>query len=182
MILEYMAAGDWHERARALAAEGYRFIDLTVLDRSSLAWPGAEREPRFLVVVQLVNRIEGKRETVRIAAEGDPPTVPSVTDVWPGANFFEREGFDLFGVTFDGHPNLKRIMLPDEWEGHPLRKDYGVGKVTVEYLPQPFIQIDTPGQGTTRLDAAAEVDRLGQIAEDSAPTPEDVPSGREMTR
>jgi NADH:ubiquinone oxidoreductase subunit C len=164
MNLEYMGAGEWLERARSLADDGWIFIDLTALDRSSLAFPGAEQEPRFLVVLQLMHRAKDERQTIRVAAEGEPPTVPSVTPVWPGANFFEREVYDLFGVTFDGHPDLKRIMLPDEWEGHPLRKDYGVGKVTVEYLPQPFIQIDTPGQGTTKHDAAVEVDRLGQVA------------------
>jgi NADH:ubiquinone oxidoreductase subunit C len=172
---EYIGAGEWHDRARALADEGYLCIDLTALDRSSLAWPGAEREPRFLVVVQVLNRGDGKRQTIRIAAEGEPPTVPSVTDVWSGANFFEREAFDLFGIVFEGHPNLKRIMLPDEWEGHPLRKDYGVGKIAIEYVPQPFIQIDTPGQGTTKHESAADVDRLGQVSpEEREATPEDV--------
>ena len=57
---------------------------------------------------------------------GDYPAVDSLTPLWPGANFFEREVFDLFGVRFNEHPNLKRIMMPDNWEGHPLRRDYPV--------------------------------------------------------
>ncbi|MGH2808832.1 MAG: NADH-quinone oxidoreductase subunit C [Actinomycetota bacterium] len=170
MKLDYLNAGEWGERAGALAGEGWSFIDLTAIDRSSLAFPGAEQEPRFLVVAQLLNRAKGERQTIRIAAGGDPPAVPSVTGVWPGANFFEREIYDLFGVHFDGHPDLKRIMLPDEWEGHPLRKNYGVGKVAVEYLPQPFIQIDSPGQSTSQDGSGVEVDRLGQVAREPRDT------------
>ena len=68
------------------------------------------------------------KERVRLKArlDGSSPVIESVTSVWPSANFYEREVFDLFGVRFTGHPNLKRIMMPDDWEGHPLRKDYPV--------------------------------------------------------
>ena len=68
-----------------------------------------------------------------VGVDGEPPAVPSVTGIWPGANWFEREAYDMFGIVFEGHPNLTRILMPDEWEGHPLRKDYSVGKVPVEY-------------------------------------------------
>jgi NADH-quinone oxidoreductase subunit C len=83
-------------------------------------------EPRFEVVYHLL--AIAKRERVRLKArlDGSSPAIESVTSVWPSANFYEREVFDLFGVRFSGHPNLKRIMMPDDWEGHPLRKDYPV--------------------------------------------------------
>jgi NADH-quinone oxidoreductase subunit C len=58
--------------------------------------------------------------------DGDAPSVESITSVWPSANFYEREVFDLFGIGIEGHPNLRRIMMPDDWQGHPLRKDYPV--------------------------------------------------------
>ncbi len=114
--------------------------------------------------VQALNRERRERQTIHIAAEGEPPTVPSVTPLWPTANFMERETFDLMGIVFEGHPNLTRIMMPDGWEGHPLRKDYGVGKVPIDFLPQPLLQIQTPGQSSKSQEALQEVDELGQPA------------------
>ena len=155
--MDTLSASDWSQRARALADEGWALMDLCGVDRLGLGG-----ETRFEVVVQLLHIAQRERLSVHIAAEGDPPLVPSVTPVWPTANFMEREAYDLFGIRFDGHPNLTRIMMPDEWEGHPLRKDYGVGKVPVEFVPQPLMQIDAPGQSPQSEEAAAEVDRLGQ--------------------
>jgi NADH-quinone oxidoreductase subunit C len=83
-------------------------------------------QPRFEVVYHLLSI--PKKERVRLKARLDDasPVIESVTSVWPAANNFEREVFDLFGVRFTGHPYLQRIMMPDNWEGHPLRKDYPV--------------------------------------------------------
>jgi NADH-quinone oxidoreductase subunit C len=83
-------------------------------------------EPRFEVVYHLLSIPKKERVRLKVRLEGSSAAVESVTSVWPSANFYEREVFDLFGVRFTGHPNLKRIMLPDDWEGHPLRKDYPV--------------------------------------------------------
>jgi NADH-quinone oxidoreductase subunit C len=84
------------------------------------------QEPRFEVVYQLFSTINKKYLRLKVKLQGEDPNLDSVTSTWPGANFFEREVWDLFGVRFDQHPNLDRIMMPDNWEGHPLRKDYPV--------------------------------------------------------
>jgi NADH-quinone oxidoreductase subunit C len=83
-------------------------------------------EPRFEVVYHLLSIPAKERVRLKARLDGSSPVIESVTSVWPSANFYEREVFDLFGVRFTGHPNLERIMMPDDWEGHPLRKDYPV--------------------------------------------------------
>lgn len=94
------------------------------------------RVPRFDVVYHLVSPHRRARVRLRVrVGEGEP--VPSVTGVWPGAGWPEREVFDLFGIVFDGHPDLRRLLMPDDWEGHPLRKDYPVQvqKDVQTYMP-----------------------------------------------
>jgi NADH:ubiquinone oxidoreductase subunit C len=125
---------------------------------------------RFEIVAQFLHRERRERGTVHVLAAGEPPTLPSITSLWPSADFMEREAFDLVGIVFEGHPNLKRIMLPDEWEGHPLRKDYGVGKIPIEFIPQPFLQFDSPHQQPNSPEAGVTVDRLGQAKVDSGET------------
>jgi len=83
-------------------------------------------EPRFEVIYHLLSISKKERVRLKVRLASDSPAVESVTSVWPSANFFEREVFDLFGIRFTGHPYLRRIQMPEEWEGHPLRKDYPV--------------------------------------------------------
>ncbi|HZQ67596.1 MAG TPA: NADH-quinone oxidoreductase subunit C [Terriglobales bacterium] len=84
------------------------------------------QEPRFEVIYHLLSISKKERLRLKVRLHGSNPSLSSVTSIWPGANYFEREVYDLFGVRFDGHPYLRRIMMPENWEGHPLRKDYPV--------------------------------------------------------
>ncbi len=92
--------------------------DLTAVD-----WPKSEK--RFELVLNLYSFAHNARLRIKTRAAASEP-VPSVTGVWPTANWLEREAFDMFGIEFAGHPGLKRILLPEEWQGHPLRKDYDI--------------------------------------------------------
>ncbi len=92
------------------------------------------RRSRFEVVVNLLSLSLNRRLRILTALPpGNPPVVPSLVPVYPGANFLEREVYDMFGVVFDGHPDLTRILMPDDWEGYPLRRDFGVGAVPVQF-------------------------------------------------
>ena len=103
------------------------FIDLCAVDHLS------RPEGRFEVVVNLLSMRLPLRLRIHVAVPEEDPQVPSLSGVFAGANFFEREAYDLFGIRFSGHPDLTRILLPDEWEGHPLRKDTPVGAVPVQF-------------------------------------------------
>jgi NADH-quinone oxidoreductase subunit C len=83
-------------------------------------------EPRFEVVYHLLSITKKERVRLKVRLDGSSPALDSVTQVWPAANYFEREVFDLFGVRFAGHPYLRRLLMPEDWEGHPMRKDYPV--------------------------------------------------------
>jgi NADH-quinone oxidoreductase subunit C len=84
------------------------------------------QEPRFEVVYHLLSIPKKERVRLKVRLNSGSPAVESVTPLWPAANFFEREVYDLFGVRFNGHPYLRRLLMPEDWEGHPLRKDYPV--------------------------------------------------------
>ena len=83
-------------------------------------------EPRFEIIYHLLSIPNRERVRLKVRLNSSSPVIESVTGVWPGANYFEREVFDLFGIRFTGHPYLRRILMPEDWEGHPLRKDYPV--------------------------------------------------------
>jgi NADH-quinone oxidoreductase subunit C len=98
----------------------YNFLsDITCVD-----WYPAE--PRFEVVYHLLSISKKERVRLKVRIDSSSLAVESLTSVWPGANYFEREVFDLFGIRFTGHPYLVRLLMPEDWEGHPLRKDYPV--------------------------------------------------------
>ena len=108
------------EAARAVQQAGYNFFE----DCTAVDWYPSE--PRFQVSYHIVSHTLKRRVRLAVRLPGEDPVVDSITPVWPSANFYEREVFDLFGIRFAGHPNLTRIMMPTDWEGHPLRKDYPV--------------------------------------------------------
>jgi len=95
--------------------------DVTAVDRLDLP----ESTPRFEVVYHLYSLQHRRRVRLKVRVNGGE-AVPTVTGLWPAANWHEREVFDMFGVPFEGHPDLRRILMPEDWEGHPLRKDYPV--------------------------------------------------------
>ncbi|MBB5829410.1 NADH-quinone oxidoreductase subunit C [Micromonospora carbonacea] len=107
---------------------------------SGVDYLGAD-ERRLHVVYQLTSMTYRRRLRLEAAVSVEAPHLPSVTAVYPTADWQEREAYDMFGIVFDGHPNLTRILMPDDWEGHPQRKDYPLGGVPVEYkgaeIPPP---------------------------------------------
>jgi NADH-quinone oxidoreductase subunit C len=94
-------------------------------------WP--EQEPRFYVVYQLYSLEKHLRLGVRVPISGKSPSLPSLVDLFANANWREREIWDMFGIRFEGHPDLRRILMPHDWQGHPLRKDYPLGYEEVQF-------------------------------------------------
>jgi NADH-quinone oxidoreductase subunit C len=119
----YAARDDMPELARALRDRpelAYTLlIELTAVDY----WP---REPRFEIVYLLVSIVHRRRLRLKVRLHGDDARVATACDVWPAANWLEREVWDLFGIVFEGHPDPRRLLMPEDWEGFPLRKDYPV--------------------------------------------------------
>jgi len=115
-----IAADQIRAVCRTLETAGYNFLeDVTCVD-----W--YPNEPRFQVTYHILSHQLKERVRLHAMVESTDPSIDSITAVWPSANYYEREVWDLFGIRFNGHPSLRRIMLPEEWEGHPLRKDYPV--------------------------------------------------------
>lgn len=122
LTIEVGAAAGWTmlELLKTDPELAYVFLaDLTCVDRYPV-------EPRFEIVYHLLSFKTRARLRLKVCVPGENPRLDSVTGLWPGANWLECEVFDLFGVQFAGHPNLRRLLMPEDWEGHPLRKDYPV--------------------------------------------------------
>jgi NADH-quinone oxidoreductase subunit C len=122
---------------KALVDDGYQMcVDLTAVDyltHPGRALPDGVDAARFEVVVSLLDIDSARRLRVRVQVPDDDAVLPTLFDVWPGTEALEREVFDMFGISFDGHPDLSRILMPEDWIGHPLRKDYEVGEIPVQF-------------------------------------------------
>ena len=130
-------------------------VDLTAVDYLLMpgrTLPDGITAARFEVVVNLLSMAKRERLRIRVQVPGEPPTIPTLFDVHPGTEAMEREVFDMFGIVFDGHPDLTRILMPEDWEGHPLRKDYSKGSIPVQFS----VDMASPGQlpGTPAGDTA----------------------------
>lgn len=129
------------EVARALKDEGFEMCaDLTAVDY--LVHPGRPLldgvpAERFEVALNLLSLSQRRRVRVRVQVPASDPAVASVFELWAGAEAMEREAYDMYGIRFDGHPDLTRILMPEDWEGHPLRKDYATGRVPVQFKHPP---------------------------------------------
>ncbi|MDH3498998.1 MAG: NADH-quinone oxidoreductase subunit C [Acidimicrobiia bacterium] len=123
-----VVASDFRAFAEAAKAAGFEVCtDVTAVDYHRA------RRIRFEVVASLLSHQHNLRIRLRVPLAADALIVPSLVPVYPGTSFFERETYDMFGVEFEGHPDLTRILMPDEWVGHPLRKDFATGEVPVQF-------------------------------------------------
>ena len=122
--------GDGFEMCADLCAVDY-------LSHPGRHLPDGVHAERFEVVVNLLSLSQARRVRIRVQVPESDATVPSLFDHYPGTEAMEREAYDLFGVVFTGHPDMTRILMPEDWEGHPLRKDYGVGRVPVQFKGAP---------------------------------------------
>ena len=164
-IIERTDVRGVHARLEALKAEGYTML----LDLGAVDYP--ERDARFDVVYHLLKmpaKVAGvaelgtpQRFRLLCSVDGAHPHVPTAVDLWKSADWAEREVFDLFGIVFDGHPDLRRIQMPNDWEGYPLRKDYPLRGPARDRAPRPAfalksnVQAGTPPSGQT-LEALQE--------------------------
>lgn len=128
----------WLEVASALLADGWNMcIDVTAVDYSQYKadrkLPSTVTGERFEVVAAFISHERRERIRARVQVPADDPTIDSLYTLYPGSDYLEREVYDLMGITFDGHPDLSRILMPEDWQGHPLRKDYAVGAIPVQF-------------------------------------------------
>ena len=126
----------------SLRDEGWlQLIDVTAVDYlgydAPRSLPDGVAPERFELIVTLISHAERQRVRLRVQVPATDPTVDSLFPVHPGAEAMEREVFDMFGIRFNDHPDLTRILMPEDWDGHPLRKDYPVGRIPVQFKGAP---------------------------------------------
>lgn len=140
-FLCFASPGDYLAVAATLRADGFELcVDICgvdYLDFAERSVPAGVTPTRFEVVTNLLSISRRQRARIRVQAGNEAPMVDSLFSLYPGAEAPEREVFDMFGVLFDGHPELTRILMPEDWEGHPLRKDFGLGRVPVQFKGAP---------------------------------------------
>ena len=115
-------------------------IDVTAVDyleNPKRDLPIAIKPERFEIVINLLSHASRERIRLRVQVPEEDPSVPTLFDIYPGSEALEREVHDLFGINFDGHPDMTRILMPEEWNGYPLRKDYDVGQIPVQFKEAP---------------------------------------------
>ena len=128
----------WCDVAAAARTDGFdQLIDLTAVDYltygADRSLPEGVQPERFEVVAGLMAHARRERLRMRVQVPADDPTLSTLFDLWPGAESLEREVFDMFGIVFEGHPDMSRILMPEDWSGHPLRKDYDSGQIPVQF-------------------------------------------------
>jgi len=127
----------WVAVAAALYDEGYLVaVDLTAVDyltHPGRTLPDSVTPERFEVVASLLSHSRRSRVRLRVQVPDADPVLATLTHIFPGVDAAEREVFDLFGITFEGHPDMTRIVMPEDWVGHPLRKDYDSGRIPVQF-------------------------------------------------
>ncbi len=139
-VLHCSAAG-YFDALRALKDDGFDMcVDVCGVDylvHSGRDLPDGIGPERFEVVVNLLSVRDHRRIRVRAQVSEADPVIPSLFGLWPGTEATEREAYDMVGICFAGHPDLTRILMPEDWEGHPLRKDYAVGRIPVQFKEAP---------------------------------------------
>ena len=137
----YVNKDRYIEVLKKLADDGFSMaIDVTAVDyltHPNHVVPEGIDPERFEVVVNLLSITNSERIRVKVQVAESDPTVPSIFDLHPTAEALEREVFDMFGIQFEGHPDLSRILMPEDWDGNPLRKDYAVGRIPVQFKGSP---------------------------------------------
>jgi NADH-quinone oxidoreductase subunit C len=154
----------WHEVARVLRDDPSLQFQLLA---DVIGTDHHPREPRFEIVYLLVSlgvaglgaRSSSKRLRVNVRIPGEDPRIATLSDIWPSASWAEREVFDLFGIVFDNHPDLRRVLMPEDWEGYPLRKDYPVQIKRAVKIYEP-LQVSAE-------EFAANMDRIRRISQET---------------
>jgi len=140
-IVCFPTIDQYYALVEAFKNDGYEMVadlcGVDYLEHMNRALPDGVVATRFEVVVNLLSLSKKSRVRIRLQAGNEEPSVPTLFDLYPGTEALEREAFDMFGILFENHPDLTRILMPEDWEGHPLRKDFSMGRVPVQFKETP---------------------------------------------